>query len=213
MRRYCERNCKEMLKMRFRLFLPFSLAFLMFTFAKSGLAETIPPAGQERQIPFAIGAGLSNFDIDYGQDHGKQRRMAGITGWFDWSPPDPKGFFRGISMEVEGRNLNYGHPSSLPQMHQYTFAGGALYSWRPNHPVYPYAKYLLGMGNINSPSNHTNLILAPGAGLACRVFKNVWVRGDYEYQFWPNFYGRPHALNPNGFTISTAYDFRTRPRF
>lgn len=199
--------------MRFRLFLLLSLVFLMFTSAGSSRAESTSPAGGERRIPFAIGAGLSNFDIDWGRAHGKERRMVGVTGWFDWSPPDPKGFLKGISMEIEGRNVNYGHPSSLPQMHQYTFAGGALYSWRLNRPIHPYAKYLLGMGNTNSPSNYTNLILAPGAGLSCRIYKNVWVRGDYEYQFWPNFYGRPHALNPNGFTISTAYDFRTRPRY
>jgi hypothetical protein len=196
--------------MRYRLLL-ISSVILVLTSANFGLAETTSAAGQGRQIPFAIGAGPSNFDIDYGTDRGKERRMVGITGLFDWSPPDPKGFLKGISMEIEGRDINYGQPASLPQMHQYTFAGGALYGWRANHPIHPYAKYLLGMGHINSPSNHTSLILAPGAGLAGRVFKSVWVRGDYEYQFWPDFFG-PHALNPNGFTISTAYDFRTRPR-
>jgi hypothetical protein len=194
--------------MRFRLFLPLTLTIFMFTSPKPGLAEAIPAASQPRHAPFAVGVGMSNFDLDFGRD----RRMMGITGWFDWSPPDPKGFLNGISMEIEGRNINYGHPAHLQQMHQATLAAGAVYSWRPSRPIYPYGKYLVGMGNINSPRNYTSLILAPGAGLACKVFKSVWVRGDYEYQFWPNFFG-PHSLNPNGFTISTAYDFRTRSRF
>jgi len=197
--------------MRFRLFLPFSLAILMFTFAKSDLAQSIYPAAQERGIPFAIGVGPSNFDIDWGKDHGKERRMGGITMWFDWSPPDPKGLLKGIALEVEGRDMNYGQPLGLTHLRQDTFVGGVVYSWRSYRPIHPYAKYLMGVGAINSPSNHTSGILAPGAGLAFRAFKSVWVRGDYEYQFWPNFFG-PRALNPNGFTISAAYDFRTRPR-
>lgn len=198
--------------MRFRLFLPLSLTILMFTSPKSGLAEASPAATHERNIPFAIGAGMSNFDLDFGRDRGGERRMLGITGWFDWSPPNPKGFLNGISMEVEGRNINYSHPAYMEHMQQKTLAGGAVYSWRPSRPIYPYAKYLMGMGNINSPRDYNSLIMAPGGGLACRVFKGIWVRGDYEYQFWPNFFG-PRSLNPNGFTISTAYDFRTRSRF
>jgi len=202
--------------MRFRLFLPLSLVILVFTSAKSGLAQSAYTAAQERHLPFAIGAGLSNFDLDYGVDHGQERRMAGITMWFDWSPPNATGLLRGFAMEIEGRDINYGRPSSLTRMRQDTLVGGAVYSWRSYRLVHPYAKYLMGMGSIDFPSRNTythdtRAISAPGAGLEFRVFKSVWVRGDYEYQFWPHIFG-PRSLNPNGFTISTAYDFRTRPR-
>lgn len=200
--------------MRSSLLLSFSLA-VVFASVTSSPAETIYTA-RECTIPFALGVGVSNFDIDYGQYRGKERRMEGVTVWLDYTPPNLPGFLRGLDLEIEGRDVNYGLPVGMSRMRQSTLAGGALYSWRRSGAVHPYAKYLLGMGAIDFPtigsySHDTRAISAPGAGLELRAFKNITVRADYEYQFWPRLFG-PHALNPNGFTISTAYDFRLRPR-
>lgn len=94
---------------------------------------------------------------------------------------------------------------------------GAVYSWRHYRFVQPYAKYLAGMGSIDFPASgrythDTRAISAPGAGLECKVFRGVWVRADYEYQFWFHLF-ELHDLNPNGFTFGTGFDFRNRSRY
>ena len=201
--------------------------FLLFAFfgalvasASSGFAQAVYTA-QQRHIPIAVGTGMSNFDLDYGKDSGGERRMEGITAWLDWSPPSVPSFLRGVGLEIEGRDINFGRPSSLYKMRQDTFAGGVVYNWPRYRVAQPYFQYLLGMGSIDFPSTNphythdTRAIQAPGGGLEVRVFRNVKVRGAYEYQFWPHIFGA-HTLNPNGFTFGTEYDFRDfrpRPRF
>jgi len=197
--------------MRSRLFFSFFLGLLSFAIATSGLAQTIYSA-RESQIPITIGTGISSFNLDYGLG----RRMEGITAWLDWSPSIAPGFLRGVGLEIEGRDINFGRPSSLPRMRQDTATGGVVYSFPYRHRVHPYGKYLVGVGSIDFPSRNTythdtRAISAPGAGVEVKVFQGIRVRGDYEYQFWPRLFG-PHTLNPNGFTISTAYDFHHSAR-
>lgn len=196
--------------MRFRLFLSLALAILGVTSARYGFAQNIY-AAREGHLPIAIGFGVSNFDLDYGNG----RTMEGITTWLDWSPPVAPRLLTGIGLEFEGRDINFGRPSSLPRMRQDTAAGGVYYRWPHFRVVHPYATFLMGMGSIDFPhkppyTHDTRAIYEPGGGLEVRVFRSVWVRGAYEYQFWPHLLG-PHALNPNGITFGTSYDFRPRP--
>ena len=188
--------------------------------ASSSVAQSLY-AAQERHLPIAIGSGLANFDLDYGKDRGGERRMQGITSWLDWSPPNVPSFLKGVGLEIEGRDINFGRPSSLHRMRQDTIAGGVVYNWPRYRFVQPHFQYLLGMGSIDFPSRNprythdTRAIQAPGAGLEVAVSHNVKVRCAYEYQFWPHIFG-PRALNPNGFTLGTAFDFRDlrpRPRY
>jgi hypothetical protein len=205
--------------MRYK-FLLYAVVGALIASASSGFAQSIY-AAQERHLPIAVGFGMSNFDLDYGQDRGQERRMEGITSWIDWTPPSVPPFMRGVSLEIEGRDINYGRPSSLYRMRQDTFAGGVVYNWPRYRVAQPYFQYLLGMGSIDFPSNiphythDTRTIQAPGGGLEVKAFRNVKVRAAYEYQFWLHLFG-PHALNPNGFTFGTEYDFRDfgrRPQF
>jgi hypothetical protein len=59
------------------------------------------------------------------------------------------------------------------------------------------------------------IFLAGGGGVEYRIMPRLWVRADYEYQSWPDFFkstvpaGR---LNPQGFTVGAIYHF-SRPRF
>lgn len=205
--------------MRSRMFVCLSMAILV-TFASPGLAQSLYSA-QERHLPIAVGTGMSNFDLDFGKDSGGERRMEGITSWLDWSPPSVPPFLRGIGLEIEGRDINSGRPSSLNRMRQDTIAGGVVYNWPRYRVAQPYFQHLLGIGSIDFASRNprythdTRAIQAPGGGLEVTVLRNVKVRGAYEYQFWPHLFG-PHKLNPNGFTFGTEYDFRDfrpRPRF
>ena len=158
---------------------------------------------------------MSNYDLDYGKDKSGERRMNGLTAWADTDVPVASRLLKGFGLEIEGRDINMGRPVSITRMRQSTILGGPVYSW-PGSRVRPYAKYLWGIGSIDFPKkgpydHDTRAVTAPGIGLEGRVFGALWVHGDYEYQFWPHIFG-PHALNPNGFTFGTVYDFRTRTR-
>ena len=143
--------------------------------------------------------------------------MEGITAWADVGIPHIPNFLNGFGIELEGRDINIGRPSGISRMRQDTFEGGPIYTWRHYRRVQPYAKYLIGIGSIDfdfpgAPGRYTHdtrTVYAPGFGLQAKVFKGIWVHGDYEYQFWPKLFG-PHALNPNGFTFGVMYDFDRR---
>ena len=97
-------------------------------------------------------------------------------------------------------------------MRQDTGEGGAIYTWNRYRNFRPYAKYLVGIGSIDfatsGPYSHdTFAVFSPGGGAEYRAWRHVWIRGDYEYQFWHHTFG-PDDLNPNGITIGASYDFR-----
>jgi opacity protein-like surface antigen len=101
-----------------------------------------------------------------------------------------------------------------------TAEGGVLYTWRRYAKIHPYAKFLIGFGSMDFPAgdaytrtgvpytHDTRTIYAPGGGLEYRLMRKVDVRADYEYQFWPDFLGHPHALNPNGISVGATYSFK-----
>jgi len=173
----------------------------------------VVPAASEGGLPLIVGGGFSNFDLDYGKDNGNTRRMEGGTIWANWTLYNAPSLLRGIGIEIEGRDINYGRPATLPKMRQDVGEGGVIYPWRHYRNFKPYGKFLIGMGSIDFPSNNpkythdTRAVYSPGGGLEYRVWRNVWVRADYEYEFWLHLFG-PNALNPNGYTIGASYDFR-----
>jgi opacity protein-like surface antigen len=101
-----------------------------------------------------------------------------------------------------------------------TVEGGAIYTWRRYAKIHPYGKFLVGFGSMDFPAgdaynpsgapytHDTRILYATGGGLEYRLMRRVDIRADYEYQFWPNFLGHPHALNPNGITLGATYSFK-----
>jgi opacity protein-like surface antigen len=172
------------------------------------LYSQVSPAANQGGVPLVVGAGFSDFSIDWGPG----QRMEGISAWADWFPFRLPGVLNGLGIEAEGRDINFGRPAGIPRMRQDTGLGGAIYSWNHYRNFRPYAKYLAGVGSIDFPpsgtySHDTFSILAPGGGVEYRVWHHVWIRGDYEYQFWQHVFGF-HDLTPNGFTAGVSYDFR-----
>ena len=199
--------------MVFRLNLKLALFALLFAATLPAFSQ-IAPAAQERHIPIAVGVGVSDFSLDWGEG----RRMEGITAWVDLGIPHTPHFLNGLGIELEGRDINWGRPSSTPTMRHDTAVGGPIYSIRRFGRFQPYAKYLIGIGSIDFPRlpgsfpsyrHDTRTVYAPGGGADYRVYKKIWVRADYEYQFWPNLFGA-HSLNPNGVTFGALYDFGRR---
>jgi opacity protein-like surface antigen len=109
------------------------------------------------------------------------------------------------------------NPSGLRQD---TAEGGLLYTWRRDAKFHPYAKILFGFGSMDFPAgdaflpsgapytHDTRSVYSFGGGIEYRLKRKVDLRADYEYQFWPDFLGHPHALNPNGISLGATYSLK-----
>jgi len=185
-----------------------ALATIFLIATLPALAQVVPSATQGG-LPLVVGAGYSGFNIDWGQDaFGQVRYMEGMTYWVDWNLthlPGPD-FLKGLGVELEAIN-----------MRQITGLGGVIYTVRRFRRVHPYGKAFAGLGHINfpplpaSPSSYredSRTITAFGAGADVHVWSHVWLRADWEYQFWPDLFGSPHNLTPTGITIGAVYDFK-----
>jgi len=193
-----------------------SLIALVFAFS---LASALPsfsqsqPAGEMSgipRLPILVGAGFSNFDLDYGGG----RRMNGLEAWADYYFYHAPSLLRLTGIEVEGRDLNYGHPQGLSIMRQDTLQGGLVVTLYNRRKFRAYGKGLGGIGSINYPSptgkaHKTNLVYSLGGGVDYRATRSLWIRGDYESQWWPAIFSRGTALTPSGLSIGVSYNFRS----
>ncbi|MFZ0303325.1 MAG: outer membrane beta-barrel protein [Terracidiphilus sp.] len=183
---------------------------LMACFATPGTVfSQVAPEAYQGEFPFAIGAGASNFNMDW-----NKARMEGFTVWGQWRPR-PSGVLAGLGLDAEVRDIEWGRPGDVPvNLKETTGAGGPMFTIRAFHRLQPYGKFLIGLGSIDfrSPSPYythdTRNVYAPGGGFEFRLHRELWVRADYEYQFWPQLFGRTRTLDPQGFTLGFNYDFR-----
>ena len=180
----------------------------LFVAAVLPVYAEVAPTARQGSVPIVVGAGFSDFSVDWGPG----KRMEGISAWVDWYPNGLPGVMNGLGIEAAGHDINYGLPAGVSRMRQDTGEGGAIYAWNRYRNFRPYAKYLLGIGSIDfapsGPYTHdTFTVFSPGGGVEYHTRQHIWIRGDYEYQFWHHTFG-PHDLNPNGFTIGVSYDFR-----
>ncbi|MGA2753411.1 MAG: outer membrane beta-barrel protein [Terracidiphilus sp.] len=193
--------------MRSKLPLKLILAAL-FVAAVFPVYSQVTPAARQGSVPIVVGAGFSDFSLDWGPG----KRMEGISAWVDWYPNRLPTALQGLGIEAAGHDINYGLPAGFSRMRQDTGEGGLIYAWNHYRNFRPYVRYLAGIGSIDFPpsgtySHDTFSVFSPGGGIEYRAWQHIWIRGDYEYQFWHHVFG-PHDLNPNGFTIGASYDFR-----
>lgn len=192
-----------------RLMPTFKLAFIaVLVTTVMPVYSQVSPAANLGGVPIVIGGGFSDYSIDWGPG----QRMEGISAWADWYPNRLPAVLNGLGIEAEGRDIDFGRPSGIPRMRQDTGIGGAIYTWNRYRNFRPYAKYLFGIGSIEFPPSGTYLrdtflVLAPGGGVEYHVWQHVWIRGDYEYQFWHHTFGNTD-LTPIGISIGASYDFR-----
>lgn len=204
--------------MQLKLYLGMILSALFFCTLSCSFAQSAP-AASEQKFPLAAGVGFSGYNPDFNGGH-----LLGGTLWIDYSLPYMPWFLHGIGIAGEARDVRYGRSASLApyDLRQNEAEGGVNYSWRHYSNFRPYGKILFGYGNTEyglttDRHNDSRTIGAVGGGLDYRIFRRVWLRGDYEYQFWPDFFKHPNTtipagqLNPQGFTIGAMYHF-TLPR-
>jgi opacity protein-like surface antigen len=179
------------------------LAALLTLLTLPGFAQ-VAPAVKIGGLPLGFGVGINDYSLDYGPG----RRMLGVSAWGDYS------LFHGLGIEVEGMSIFADRPSEIqPQMKQNSIKGGIIYKAHPVLGIHPYAKFLGGIGEIYFPSRNpfytqdSFTTYAAGGGGEYRVWKTLFVRADYEYQFYENFLGKG-TLNPNGVTVGATYYLR-----
>jgi hypothetical protein len=188
--------------MRFKV----AFAGILLSTALAASAQIAPSATQEG-VPLSVGFGYSNFYTDW------SGYEAGLTLWVDVNRlPLPKRL-QGLGIELEGRDLFFEKTGDNTNLKEYTFGGGPIYHWRHFRKTDLFGKFLISSGHIewtqyvpgDTYSHDSRTDFAPGGGGSYRVWRNVSVRGDYEYQIWPDFL-RHHAFNPKGFTVGVNYD-------
>ena len=223
--------------MGFKPYLGSVLAALLVCATCSAPAQSAAAAtGVRVHTGFSAGVGLSGFNPDNGPGYSVYNpsyghgHLLGGTLWIDYTLPHVPSILRGIGLEVEARDLNYGRSATQPaNLRQDIASGGVIYSLPRYRNFRPYGKFMMGFGNadeeaiINSNGlplavrwNDSRNFTSGGGGFDYRVYRNVWMRVDYEYQSWPDFYkhagGNPPAglLNPQGFTVGAIYHFSPR---
>ena len=151
-------------------------------------------------------ATFSFFDASY-----QAYKTSGLGAYIDYSP-----LFAGdLGVEGEGRWLRFGGPQSFSE---YTYLAGPRYRFYKSDKYQPYAKLLVGAGEINFPYDLAHggyFALAPGGGIDIALKEHWKFRADYEFQFWPNAPGIPGiqtgSVYPNGVSIGFTYRlFRSR---
>jgi opacity protein-like surface antigen len=185
------------------------LAVTSFAAVSQAISQTVPAAYQGR-LPFTIGGGASNFNVDWGQN-----RMFGYSIWGDWHPGNLPRLLDGLGIEAEGRDLDFGSTHPAPSFRQVTLGAGPIYSYRHFARFRPYGKALIEYGRLDDSTGFvTDKVYAPALGFEYHAIQRLWVRADYEYQVWPNllngkngYYGK--SLDPQGFTLGVSYDFRS----
>lgn len=186
------------------------LTVLVFAAVIPAPGQVVPQATESGGVPLTIGIGYSNYYTNW------NGRLSGPVIWANWSFYGRRSYLHGFGIELEGRDLNYGRTGSVPNLRMDTATAGVIYTWHRFDKFNPYAKYLAGLGSIDFISSNpsyrhdTRTISSWGGGLEYRLFPQVCVSADYEYQFWPQL--PLHTLNPQGFTIGAEYDFRRSHR-
>lgn len=151
-------------------------------------------------VPLSVGGYFSYFDASY-----ESNRSAGLGALIDYSPL----FAGNLGVEGEGRWLKFGGPNSFSE---YTYLAGPRYRFYKSQKYQPYAKFLVGAGEINFPYDLAHggyFAMAGGGGIDIAVKEHWKFRADYELQYWPGAFNIPGiqtgAVHPNGVSVGFMY--------
>jgi len=157
-------------------------------------SQALPTASRSADVQVGIGYAVGR--PDYGH-----RTIPGLSVYADI---DLRPHLGG---EVEFHSIA---DTSGSQMAERTYELGARY-FRSYDAFVPYAKAMLGFGQLHYPQGLTTLdysIFAGGAGADFKLSDRIYLRGEYEYQHWNGFANG--GLHPQLVTLAIAYHFPGR---
>lgn len=177
------------------------------------LFSQVVPSATDRHLQLKIGAGFSDYYGDL-----TNATLIGGALWIDVVPPHLPQALDGLGLEIEARDVetSQNSPNEFGVFREATAGGGVTYTWHRYRTFRPYAKFIADLAGQNfnvrpfASFHHENqLAYAPGGGVDYALTHHLWLRGDYEFQFWPNPYSRPSwYLDPTGVSIGLLWDFR-----
>jgi opacity protein-like surface antigen len=198
------------------------LAALFLAAAVQVFSQTAP-AAIESGLRLVVGAGVSSYNANYNYNpnYSENYQMEGGTIWVDTYLNRGPALFHGLGLELEGRDISIGRPSTAPSnLREDTAGGGAIYGWRHFRNFTPYGKFLVEQASIDFHTsvptyNHdTRDLFAGGAGVDYRIGHNIWVRGGYEYEYWQRLFQNHQVsthtgilVRPRGVTVGASYSF------
>lgn len=191
---------------------------LFFGGSLSSFAQVVPAATEGHSSQWSFGGGMAGFNPDLGHE-----RLYGGTLWVDYSLAKLSPALRGAAVELEGRDMSLDHQRTSPVLRLDTVDLGATYTLDDFHGIRLYAKLLSGLGNADYLTglpprryNQSRTVTSFGGGLEYLVYRRIWVRLDYEYQYFPDFFyvdtPKQAPLDPQGFTVGAVYRFSRRHR-
>jgi hypothetical protein len=153
-----------------------------------------------------VGAEASSFNPDWGCKGGDpfscaSKQLIGVAGFTDVNR-----LLGPLGLEGEVRFSNWRGPGH--NVSEANYLAGPRYQLLAKRRVSVNLKVLAGMSTFhafNSWGAWTSF--APGGTVGYRLTRRLMVRGDYEYQIWPDFVGAngPNGLTPNGFSAGLSY--------
>lgn len=152
----------------------------------------VAPSAIKSPISLTAGGMVSVFNPDY-----INYKLGGVGAFVDLN------VFRGAGIEAEGR---------WQRFHEYFGISQDNYLIGPRVQVFhfwrarPYVKVLGGFTNMNfgqGAGSGRFTTVAFGGGVDIRMTRRWSVRGDGEYQWWPDFLGG--SLYPYGASVGVSY--------
>lgn len=166
-------------------------------------------SAEGRSLSVWVGASISSFNPDYGclsaSPFKCNHQLIGIGPFVDTNPL----LFHRVGLEGEARFMKWHGPVGLTES---SYLVGPRISLLQKGRFSANIKVLVGIGNIATPNSGKDsgnyFVFAPGASLDYRLNRRFGIRGEYEYQQWPNFRSviTGHSgLTPNGFSVGISY--------
>ena len=160
---------------------------LLLTMGMRPAAAQVAPAADAGGAHLSVGGAISGYVLGYGNV-----KLYGPSVFVDIDT------LRHFGVEAEVRLLPYHAQEGILQTvykeeHATTYMGGVRY-FRTYGRLQPYVKGLVGLGQFTYPYKYAtdnDLVVAPGAGMDYKLTNRIKVRGNFEYQLWPQFlYGQ-----------------------
>lgn len=193
------------------------LALLLLPIA---LLAQSPSAAVGGNSSLWAGGEFTTFNPDFGCNNASpfqcwNLQLMGPTAFFDFNVRPKWG------VDGEARWLKWNGQGNMTISN---YLLGGRYRIVRFHRLSGWAKLLLGGGWIQTPNypqadslKGSFFAYVPGGTLEYPLWHRLALRGDYEYQIWPSFYGGPsvtstgtvvqhnNGLTPNGFSVGVTY--------
>lgn len=161
----------------------------------------VVPAGFQAAHSIWVGGQYSYFSASFPYQTTQRIQGAGVFGDYH--------IHNSFWLEGEASFLEFGGFEGSTES---SYLAGPRVQFLRRGKFQPYGKLLVGMAGIHYPyaiGDAHYFAFAPAGGLDYRLSARWFLRGEYEYQFWPGSPGYAnvpsHELTPSGFHIGLAY--------